>query len=211
MSLDARQPGPLPVLSVFDFDGTLTYRDSFMPFLLHAFRGPKFASKLLCLALPSTAYLCGKISRNDLKSRLIREFLSNVPVVWLEEKARAFCDASWPRLMRPQGLTEVSTQLHQGAQVTLCSASPALILKPFALRLGIEVIGSELEVIDGVLTGRMVGENCRREEKVVRLRSVYGELEQYTLRAWGDSPGDEQLLAAAQEPHWRAFHPAWRK
>lgn len=211
MLLHAEPPSPLPVLSVFDFDGTLTYRDSFVPFLLHAFGCQRFASKLLRMALPSISYLCGKLNRDELKSTLISVFLTNVPVAWLEEQASVFCTARWQRLMRPQGVTEVAVQLDQGALVTLCSASPALVLKPFAMRLGIQVIGTELEVVDGVLTGRMVGGNCRREEKVARLKSVYGALEQYIVRAWGDSPGDEHLLAAAQEPHWRAFHPAWCK
>ncbi len=206
-----RQPGALPVLSVFDFDGTLTYRDSFVPFLLHAFGGRIFAAKMLRMALPSLSYLCGKLSRDELKATLISVFLTGTPVAWLEEQASAYCTAKWQRLMRPQGLAEVNAQLGQGAHVTLCSASPALVLKPFAARLGVQLIGTELEVVGGVLTGRMVGGNCRRKQKVARLKSVYGALELYNLRAWGDSTGDEHLLAAAQEPHWRAFHPAWRK
>jgi hypothetical protein len=51
-----------------------------------------------------------------------------------------------------------------------------LVLQPFADRLGIKLIGTELEAVDGLLTGRMTGNNCRCENKVLRLEAVYGPL-----------------------------------
>ena len=73
------------------------------------------------------------------------------------------------------------------------------------------MIGTELEVVDGILSGRITGNNCRCQNKVLRLESVYGPLNQYRLRAWGDTRGDRELLAAAQDAHWRHFHPSWRR
>lgn len=51
-----------------------------------------------------------------------------------------------------------------------------VMLQPFANRLGIKLIGTELEVVDGVLTGKLTGNNCRCENKVLRLEAVYGDL-----------------------------------
>lgn len=93
--------------------------------------------------------------------------------------------------------------------LSLLSASPALIVQPFADRLGVKVIGTGLEVEDGLLNGRMTGNNCRCENKVLRLDAVYGSLGNYRFKAWGDTRGDFELLAAAQEAYWRNFHPAW--
>lgn len=73
------------------------------------------------------------------------------------------------------------------------------------------MIGTRLASVDGVLTGDIEGTNCRCEQKVIRLEAQYGPLDQYTLRAWGDTRGDEQMLGAAQEPHWREFHALWRR
>lgn len=129
----------------------------------------------------------------------------------LKDRATEFCNVCWTRLMRPAGLRAVADEVESGAVVTLCSASPALVLKPFAERLGINLIGTELEVIDGRLTGRIAGANCRCETKVLRLAAIYGPLDQYRLRAWGDTRGDHELLGAAHDAHWRAFHPAWRR
>ncbi|PCR97544.1 HAD-IB family hydrolase [Pseudomonas fluorescens] len=204
------QPGK-KVLCVFDFDGTLTRHDSFVPFLKFAFGKREFVRRVLTLALPSIRFLARRMSRDELKAQLISRFLSGVDAEWVSQQAAKYCAAFWTRLMRPTGLMAIASEISAGSQVTLCSASPALVLQPFADRLGIKLIGTELEVIDGKLTGRISGNNCRCENKVLRLEAVYGPLTEYRLKAWGDTRGDHELLAAAQDAHWRHFHPAWRR
>ncbi|OEC37936.1 HAD family hydrolase [Pseudomonas sp. 1D4] len=213
MSLEMLEAGPkgAKVLSVFDFDGTLTRHDSFVPFLRFAFGNREFSRRILRLALPCLRYLARGMTRDELKAQLISTFLTGVEAKWVGQKAAEFCQLVWPMLMRPSGLRSVTSELTYGAEVTLCSASPALVLRPFADRLGIKLIATELEVLDGTLTGRIVGNNCRCENKVLRLAAVYGPLTQYRLRAWGDTRGDHELLAVAQEAHWRHFHPAWQR
>ncbi|KAA0943161.1 HAD family hydrolase [Pseudomonas sp. ANT_H14] len=213
MTQEMLERGPVgaKVLSVFDFDGTLTRHDSFVPFLKFAFGKREFIQRLPRLLGPSVSYLMRRLSRDELKARLIAAFLTDTKEEWVRHKAAEFCGLYWARLMRPVGLTAVAAERQAGHEVTLCSASPALVLKPFADRLNIKLIGTELEVVDGRLTGRISGNNCRCEAKVHRLEAVYGDLTHYRLRAWGDTRGDQELLAAAQDPHWRHFHPVWRR
>ncbi len=199
------------VLSVFDFDGTLTRHDSFVPFLRFAFGRGEFLRRIFKLVRPSLKYVAKGISRDELKAQLISTFLTGVETQWVCQKSEEFCRLIWPKLMRPSGLRSIADELASGAEVTLCSASPALVLRPFADRLGIKLIGTELEVIDGRLTGRILGNNCRCENKVLRLEAIYGPLTAYHLRAWGDTRGDYELLATAQDAHWRHFHPTWRR
>lgn len=203
--------GKAAVLSVFDFDGTLTRHDSFLPFLWFAFGTFGFLRRLALLTLPSLAFVLRRLSRDELKARLIEVFLRGVDVQWLAGQADAYCRFIWDYLLRAKGIRGVAAELRTGAEVTLCSASPALVLRPFAARLGVRLIGTELEVVDGRLTGRLLGGNCRGENKVLRLQAKYGPLSAYRLRAWGDTAGDHALLHAAQDPHWRAFHPRWRR
>lgn len=199
------------VLSVFDFDGTLTRHDSFVPFLKFAFGKREFTRRVLKLVLPSIRFLSRRMTRDELKAQLVSTFLTGVDAEWVQNKAVSFCGLFWLQLMRPSGLKSIAAEIEAGSEVTLCSASPDLVLQPFADRLGVKLIGTKLEVIDGLLTGRIAGNNCRCENKVLRLEAVYGPLSQYRLKAWGDTRGDHELLAAAQEAHWRHFHPAWRR
>ncbi|AHG20378.1 HAD family hydrolase [Chania multitudinisentens RB-25] len=209
--MDAKVNRTKRVLSVFDFDGTLTHRDSFIPFLRFAFGKRLFARRLVKLAQPTFRCIRKKLTRDELKEVLIETFLTGVDEHWFRQQAEAFCSAYWARLMRPSGLLAVAAEVNSGAEVTICSASPAMVLQPFADRLGIKLIGTLLEVADGKLTGRITGHNCRCGQKVKRLESIYGQLEEYHLRAWGDTRGDYELLATAQDAHWRHFHPAWSK
>lgn len=203
--------GEARVLSVFDFDGTLTRHDSFIPFLWFAFGSAVFLRRLPGLAMPCLKFAVGWLSRDELKARLIATYLGGVEATWLSERAEAYCRSVWGYLLRSAGLRCVEAELASGAEVTLCSASPTLLLRPFAERLGVRLIGTELDVQDGRLSGRILGGNCRCENKVLRLEAVYGPLTRYQLRAWGDTRGDHALLRAAQDPHWRAFHPRWRR
>ncbi|WP_236489475.1 HAD-IB family hydrolase, partial [Pseudomonas sp. PA-1-6G] len=169
-------PADAKVLSVFDFDGTLTHHDSFVPFLKFAFGPGEFYGRMVKLAVPGLRFLVRQISRDELKAQLIRTFMTGVEKAWVEQQAQEYCQARWSKLMRPSGLQSVADEVKSGAVVTLCSASPALVLQPFADRLGIRLIGTELEVVDGVLTGKLTGNNCRCENKVLRLEAVYGDL-----------------------------------
>lgn len=198
-------------LSVFDFDGTLTKRDSFVPFLRFAFGKRVFARRLVRLVIPTLKCIGRRVTRDELKGILIQTFLTDVEVRWVEQKASEFCEKYFTRMMRPSGLIAVAAQINSGAIVTICSASPAIVLKPFADKLGIRLIGTNLEVKEGVLTGDIDGQNCRCAQKVVRLTAEYGPLSSYYLRAWGDTRGDYEMLAIAQEPHWRHFHRTWEK
>lgn len=86
-----------------------------------------------------------------------------------------------------------------------------IVLRPFAEKLRIKLIGTQLETKDGILTGRISGHNCRCSQKIIRLEKEYGPLTDYHLRAWGDTRGDYELLSAATEPHWRHFHQGFRR
>jgi hypothetical protein len=54
--------------------------------------------------------------------------------------------------------------------------------------------------IGDYLTGRLLGKNCYGPEKVQRLKTLLGSLEDYVIYTYGDSKGDRELLAIAQYP-----------
>jgi phosphatidylglycerophosphatase C len=60
-------------------------------------------------------------------------------------------------------------------------------------------VATELEVVDGQLTGRLAGGNCRGDEKVRRLAALFGDPAPLAW-AYGDSRDDRPLLAAARHP-----------
>ncbi len=194
-----------PRLSVFDFDGTLSYRDSFLPFLRFALGARLFAR--LFLLLPHCALLALRLaSRDDLKERLVRLTLAGAPLKTVEEKAKAFAARRAASMLRPAAVAAVRGEIEAGREVVICSATPEIVLRPFAEMLGADLVGTRLEAgQDGILTGRLKGANCRGEEKVRRLSERFGDPSGWDLRAWGDSGGDRPMLALAREAHWKPF------
>ena len=88
----------------------------------------------------------------------------------------------------------------------IVSASLVYYLRPVADELGFhDVLGVEMEVgADGRLTGRVSGANVRAAEKERRLRAWLGAGHDGALELWayGNSSGDDHLLAMAHHPTW---------
>jgi phosphatidylglycerophosphatase C len=88
----------------------------------------------------------------------------------------------------------------QGHRTVVVSASPSLYVDALARRLDIDaVIATELEVVDGSLTGRFAGRNCRGEEKLRRLVE-WLDGRDVVLHAYGNSPDDDPMLGRADHP-----------
>jgi phosphatidylglycerophosphatase C len=104
-------------------------------------------------------------------------------------------DDTTARLRRHQAL---------GHRVVLASASLEQYLGPLGTELGLDgVVCTRLERgVDGRLTGRLLGPNCRGPEKALRVRAWLSDngLEDAELWAYGDSSGDTELLALADHP-----------
>jgi phosphatidylglycerophosphatase C len=67
------------------------------------------------------------------------------------------------------------------------------------------VIGTRLSVdSQNRITGGFDSPNCRGQEKVERLRQVFGAEVRLTT-AYGDTSGDIEMLGIADEPHMKLF------
>lgn len=75
------------MLSVFDFDGTLTRHDSFIPFLRFAFGNRAFSRRIVSMALPTLRCMRKQMTRDELKETLITTFLTGVEEKWVSSKA----------------------------------------------------------------------------------------------------------------------------
>ncbi|ASE41269.1 HAD-IB family hydrolase [Brevundimonas vesicularis] len=194
-----------PAIVAFDFDGTLTIRDSFTEFLRWRAGPGAWALGLVKLA-PALAGYAKDRDRGRIKAASVKEFLLGVGRQTLEAEAAAFAEEIWPRFMRPDALEVWNDWGDRGAHRVIVTASPTTTVAPFARKLGAEaLLGTEF-VFDANdrITGDFAGPNCRGEEKVRRLKAAYGENMTLTA-AYGDTSGDTEMLAMAQQPGFRVF------
>lgn len=189
----------------FDFDGTLTVRDSFIDFLKWRSRGLRYLGGMVKLGPAAAGYLTDR-SRGRLKSAAVREFLSGLSRDQLETEARRFAEVRAARLLRPDALQTWRRWRQRRARLVIVTASPEILVAPFARGLGADaLIGTQLQ-FDGNdrVTGHLLGQNCRGPEKVRRLREMFGD----GLRlkaAYGDTQGDREMLQIADDSGYRVF------
>lgn len=190
----------------FDFDGTLTVRDSFNAFLAWRDSAPRFLTGLMKLAPAALGYTVNR-DRGRLKAAAIREFLAGRTPAEVGAEAAEFCEAVWAKFMRPDALETWNAWKGRGATLVIVTASPAITVEPFARRLGADVLlGTRLKLDSmGRIAGPLAGENCRAGEKVLRLRERFGA--DVTLAAaYGDTSGDTEMIAIAAEKGFRVFN-----
>jgi phosphatidylglycerophosphatase C len=188
-------------LVAFDFDGTMTVRDSFNAFLRWRSGRARFAR-----LIPDALAYAGHRARGRIKAAAVRTFLAGLTHEELERDADAFADETWATLLRPDALARWREHQAEGGLCVIVTASPELTVAPFARRLGAErLLGTPLTFSGG---GRVVGmdavENCRGEEKVRRLREAFGA-DVRLAAAYGDTSGDREMLAIADAPGYRVF------
>lgn len=198
----------LPVVAAFDFDGTMTYRDSFIDFLKDSTSLTRLAIGLAKLA-PAMAWarMTSPHYYQDCKELLLTEFFQGMSQADMQAKAADFSMRILPTLLRPEAMKRLRWHQQQGHRCFLVSASLDIYLRPWASHVGFEnVIASQLayDAADRV-TGKLLGRNCRGPEKTRRLLDAVGPKSTFTLYAYGDSSGDKELLALADFPYYRQY------
>jgi phosphatidylglycerophosphatase C len=201
---DSRKPPPVVA---FDFDGTLTAKDSFMAFLRWRVGAVRWRLGLLRLAPAALAYLVHR-DRGRIKAAAVAEFLRGLPRAELEAEAKRFAETTSRRLLRPDAVAAWKRwRRHEPpVRLVIVTASPDLIVAPFARGLGAdELIGTRLAFdAAGRVAGTLLTENCRGPEKVARLRAELGE-DVELKAAYGDTSGDREMIAMAEIKGYQVF------
>jgi len=195
------------VVAAFDFDGTLTWRDTLLPFL-HRLLGTPTLLWVLFVCSPWLAgYALRLISNHRAKAVLLQASLAGRPQAAVQRCALAFVKDDLPQQWRPWGLKQLVQHQHAGHRCVLVTASTSPYMHLVGASLGVDaVLCTEMEVVAGRYTGRMATPNCHGEEKRRRLQAwlaaEFGaDLPQ--LHAYGDTRGDLPLLRLAQQAWYR--------
>jgi HAD superfamily hydrolase (TIGR01490 family) len=202
--------GACPTVAVFDFDGTLSRRDSLLPFLVFVCGARATARAVVAEARRFGQVLLGTASRDEAKEALLTRLLSGADARPLKESGELFADRLVNRELRPAMRRRLEWHRRAGHRLVIVSASPTIYLETAGRLLGVDaVLATELEVdADGRLTGRLSGRNCRGDEKANRLRAwLDGAGHEPSGRpgqlwAYGDSRGDVDMLALADVAVW---------
>ena len=202
-------------LYLFDFDGTLTSADTLLCFIRYACGTWRF---LIGFALFSPLLVLMKLGLyanwRD-KQHLFAWYFRGMKASDFDDVCRRFA-ADNHSLLRPKALEKLRHVFGQGSTVAIVSASIDNWVRPFFYQLtahsasDFRVIGTKVEAdSNGRLTGRFLTNNCYGPEKVRRVLAEYPQLaaqrSSYVVEAYGDSRGDKELLAFADDAFYRPF------
>ena len=191
----------------FDFDGTLTTKDTLLEFIHFA----KGSGQLFCgflLFSPLLILMKLHLFPNwKVKQKIFSYFFKGMKIDDFNALCTRFAEQN-KHLLRPAGIEKVRQAIDEEHNtVLIISASIDNWVRPFfdEIEKKIQVLGTQIETKEGRLTGQFTTKNCYGEEKVNRLTALYPHREAYYLIAFGDSRGDKELLAFADKGFYKPF------
>lgn len=195
-------PTTVPAVTVvaFDFDHTLTVRDSVVPFVMGVAGLPRVLGAVL-RTFPRVFGLVRRRDNDGLKEHFSLHCLAGLALTDVEEAGLVHAERIVSGRMRADTCRRLREHQEAGDVVVIVTASFGSYMHVVGDLLEVDaVLCTELESVDGVLTGRLEGRNCRGAEKVRRLEQWMSEsgIDAGSLRiAYGDSSGDDQMLETA--------------
>ncbi len=195
---------------VFDFDGTLTYKDTLLEFIKYSKGTFRFIFGFLLFSPLLVLMKLHLYDNGKAKQQLFAFYFQGMSLTTFDTLCHDFARDKHV-LFRPQAFQYLQSIKKQADQILVISASIDNWVRPFFSTIfsaedSFQVLGTKLEVRDGKLTGRFITPNCYGQEKVNRLKQVLNEPRQaYSIKAFGDSRGDKELLEYADQGHYKPF------
>jgi HAD superfamily hydrolase (TIGR01490 family) len=193
-------------IAAFDFDGTITRKDTLIEFLRFA-GGSARLYAVFALYSPLLVLMKLKLYSNQkAKEKIFAHYFKGMPIEQFDDLCRRFFEQQGQALIYTDAKAQIAKHKEHGDEVVVISASIENWVRHFADALRADkLLATQIEVQDGKITGCFLSANCYGQEKVKRLLSAYPDRNNCYLIAYGDSRGDKELLHFADEQHYRQF------
>ncbi|MDB4131697.1 HAD-IB family hydrolase [Flavobacteriaceae bacterium] len=192
-------------LALFDFDGTIYKADSFIDFIRFVKGDFKTLFGIIILAPMLIMYKLKFISNHAAKIKVFTYFFKGMNVKLFKKLSVTYSLNYIDKNIRTKAIEEISKHKNNNNKLVVVSASIECWLKPWCDSNGLDLIATQIEIKNGVLTGRFYTKNCYGKEKLKRLKELYNLSNYEYIYAYGDSIGDKELLELADESFFKPF------
>lgn len=181
--------------ALFDFDGTITTKDTLFDFIRFTY-GQSGLVKCLLLNVWNLSLYAAKLRSNErAKEIMLATMIKGTDTAVFKEQCERYSMERVPQIIKERTKEIIEKHRSAGETLIIVSASPENWIRPWAMKNGFtEVIATKLEERDGVLTGKFASRNCYGVEKVNRLKEFFTNRQQVYITAYGDSNGDKPML-----------------
>ncbi|WP_338790108.1 HAD family hydrolase [Bernardetia sp. MNP-M8] len=193
------------IIAFFDFDGTITKRDTFVPFLVYQNGLLIFIFKLISLFFYIIAFYAKIISNEKLKERFIKKFIAGYSVQEINDLVERFIEQKIDSMCRKEALVCLEWHKANRHKIVIVSASPSYFIEKWATKLDFDSVSTELEIVNYNYTGKLKSKNCYGKEKVKRILERYDIKKYDEIYAYGDTKGDLPMLKLATKAYYKPF------
>tara|TARA_Y100000590_G_scaffold464031_1_gene632383 strand:+ start:398 stop:1000 length:603 start_codon:yes stop_codon:yes gene_type:complete len=193
-------------LAIFDFDGTISSKDSTKFFLrlsfgnLHFFYG--YYIRFIYLY---TLSKLGVYNHKKLKEKRIKFFLNNMPLEVFEKNIDKFNDIFFNQYLKTAALKRLEWHKKNEHKIIILSATLSDLLKEWSFTNNYTLIANILSVNNNRLVGTFDMPDCSYEEKVVRLKENINLDNFDYIYGYGDSQSDKHFLNLVDKAYFQYF------
>lgn len=187
----------------FDFDGTLTKKDSFIEFIKYSRGTFLFYFTSPVIVFYWFLFKIKLLNRQSAKELVFSFFFKGMGEGEFNEYCSGFSTVI-NGFLKNNTIDMINDYLKKDFTIIIISASIENWIKPWALNNKVtSVLATQIEIDDkGVITGKFSSKNCIGIEKVNRLLIDYPIRDDYKLIAYGNSNGDLELIKFADKGLW---------
>ncbi len=193
-------------IALFDFDGTITTKDTMLELIKFQFGDTGFYRGMLMISPWLIGLKAGWIDSQKAKEKLLSFFFKGMSIHDFEKICRRFSEERLPALIRKEALQKILELQEKHFTIVVVTASADSWVKFWCDKNNLPYLASEMQVLDEKITGKLKGANCNFFEKVNRIKAAYNLEEYIEIHAFGDSSGDKEMLAIATHPFYRKFN-----
>ncbi|HIP19994.1 MAG TPA: haloacid dehalogenase-like hydrolase [Sulfurimonas sp.] len=184
-------------LALFDFDGTLTTKDSLGEFIKFAVGKPTYYFKLAIFSPIFFLYKTKLMDNSYAKELLFRLYFHKINEDEFKRLAQKYGETKINDITREHIYEKFQEHIKNGDRVLIVSASLRSWLEPWANKHKVELLCTELAFKDGKFTGHFKTKNCHGQEKLRRVQAHLNLDDYDKIYTYGDSGGDDAILAIA--------------
>lgn len=193
------------VLALFDFDGTITNKDSMGEFIKYAIGKRKYYLSLLILSPILFLYFLKIMPNDKSKERLFSYFFKGWSYKNFQKIADAFSENRIDQIIRQPALDRIRWHQEQDHKVVIVTASLENWIKKWTDKKNMQLIATKLEIKDNKISGHFATKNCYGAEKVRRIKNKYNLNNYKSIYSYGDSKGDQDMLSIADQKFYKSF------
>lgn len=195
----------MPSIAFFDFDGTITTRDSMLELIKFHHGKKNFYTGLSVLSPWMIAMKFKLISNQKAKEKLLTWFFKDYSIFSFSKICSAFIQEKLPQIINTLAAEKIAEHKKNGDEVVVVSASATNWVEPWCRQNDIVCLATKLEVVDDKLTGKLAGLNCNYNEKAKRILEKYDLHKYSSVYGYGDTKGDKAMLQLATHAFFRTF------